>query len=125
MVNFQVHTINVVMMAMEPQAFHGCFDSSVAKIIEFVGKELHGDLTEEKKVAAIIKKTPEAKKTVSFSLLEMLTTRISKALVCDVISGLLKTSVAAKSRFDALQKLRKAIKSVQVNSNLGALHCFY
>ena len=125
MVNFQVHTINVVMMAMELQAFHGCFDSSVAKIIEFVGKELHGDLTEEKKVAAIIKKTPEAKKTVSFSLLEMLTTRISKALVCDVISGLLKTSVAAKSRFDALQKLRKAIKSVQVNSNLGALHRFY
>jgi hypothetical protein len=102
------------MMAMEPQAFHGCFDSSVKKIIEFVGKELYGELTEEKKVAAIVKKTPEASKTVSFSLLELLTTRLSKNLVCDVISGLLNTAVAAKSAFDALQKLRKAIKSVQI-----------
>ena len=109
----KVHTINTVMMAMEPQASLGCFDSSLSKILEFVGKELFGDLTEEKKVAAIIKKTPEAAKTVAFSLLELLSSHMSKNLVCDTISGLLKTAVAAKSAFEALQKLRKAIKSVQ------------
>ena len=76
----KVHTINTVMMAMEPQASLGCFDSSLSKILEFVGKELFGDLTEEKKVAAIIKKTPEAAKTVAFSLLELLSSHMSKNL---------------------------------------------
>jgi hypothetical protein len=98
---------------MESQAFHGCYDSSMPKILAFVGKELFGDLTEEKKVAAIIKKTPEASKVVGFSLLESLATRMSKALVCEVITGLLNIAVSAKSTFEALQKLRKAIKSLQ------------
>jgi hypothetical protein len=101
------------MLAMEPHAFHGCFDSSIPKILEFVGKELFGSLTEEKKVSAIVKKTPEAMKVVGYSMLESLASRMSKSLVCDVISGLLNTAVSAKSIFDALQKLRKAIKSIQ------------
>ena len=101
------------MLAMEPYAFHGCYDSSIPKILEFVGKELFGCLTEEKKVAAIVKKTPEASKVVGFSLLESLASRMSKSLVCDVITGLLNQAATAKSTFDALQKLRRAIKSVQ------------
>jgi hypothetical protein len=110
------------MLAMEPQAFHGCYDSSIPKILEFVGKELFGCLTEEKKVAAIIKKTPEASKVVGYSLLEALASRMSKSLVCDMLTGLLTQAVTAKSTFDALQKLRRAIKSVQTglgrNKNL-------
>lgn len=114
---YQVHilvfSINTVMNAMESQTFPGCYDSSVPKILEFVSKELFGSLVEEKKVAAIVKKTPEAAKVVGYSILETLATKMSKSLVCDVLLKLFNSYSGSKATFDSLQKLRRAVRSVQ------------
>jgi len=101
------------MVAMEPHAFSGCYDSSVPKIIEFVAKELFGDLKEEKKIAAIISKTPEAAKTVSFSILENLSSLVSKSVVCDLLTKIFVMFSTSKATFESVEKLRKAVKAVQ------------
>ncbi len=102
---------------MEPQAFPGCYDSSIPKIVGFVGKELFGELKEEKKVAAIVSKTPEAAKTVSFLILENLATLVSKSVVCDLLTKLFEVFATSKATFELTEKLRKAVKAVQTGLN--------
>ena len=45
------------------------FDTSVDKILTMVESELFGNLLEEKKVAALVRATAEAKKVISYGLL--------------------------------------------------------
>ena len=48
---------------------NGTLDLAVEPVMEMVNDELFSNLMEEKKVAALVKKTPEANKTVSFNML--------------------------------------------------------
>ena len=57
--------------------------------MDMVNDELFSNLMEEKKVAAIVKKTPEASKTVSYGMLELLASRMSKAMLGPMLSQLL------------------------------------
>ncbi len=105
------------MTAMESQAFPGCYDTSITKIGGFVGKELFSDLKEEKKIAAIVNKTPEAAKTVSFHLLESLATLVSKSVVCDLLTKLFEVFSMSKATFESTEKLRKSVKAIQTGLN--------
>lgn len=129
---YQVHvllfTVNAVMDAMAPRHFRSCFDGSVERLLDLVGNELFGSNTrsaaisrkgaqtmaEEKKVKAIVGKTPEAAKTVSYPLLEKLGLLVSKNYVLDILGLLIGgASSSGLLTFEGLQKLRRAIKSFQ------------
>ena len=62
---------------------------AIEPIMDMVNDELFSNLMEEKKVAAIVKKTPEASKTVSYGMLELLASRMSKAMLGPMLSQLL------------------------------------
>ena len=67
----------------------GCLDEAINPIMEMVNDELFSNLMEEKKVAAIVKKTAEASKTVSYNMLELLASRMSKASIGPMLTQLL------------------------------------
>ena len=67
----------------------GCLDEAIGPIMEMVNDELFSNLMEEKKVAAIVKKTAEASKTVSYNMLELLASRMSKASIGPMLTQLL------------------------------------
>ena len=67
----------------------GCLDEAINPIMEMVNDELFSNLMEEKKVAAIVKKTSEASKTVSYNMLELLASRMSKASIGPMLTQLL------------------------------------
>ena len=67
----------------------GCLDVAIEPIMDMVNDELFSNLMEEKKVAAIVKKTAEASKTVSYNMLELLSSRMSKAMLGPMLSQLL------------------------------------
>ena len=137
---YQLHillfTINAVMNAMtedlnnqeieeisiaETNSMVGAFDNSLNKIMRLIGDELFGNLLEEKRVAALVKKTPEASKVTSYGLLEKLGSFASKGNVGRILSSLLASNTTYKyirsssstSSYESLQKLRKAVKSFQ------------
>ena len=133
---YQLHillfTINAVMNSMteesEIQATQdasndnvGAFDDSLDKIMDLIGNELFGNILEEKRVAALVKKTPEASKTISFGLLEKLGCFTSKGNIGKILNSLLAsntthkyiTSSTSTSSYESLQKLRRAVKSFQ------------
>merc|ERR1719412_900957 len=99
----------------------GVFDDSLNKIMNLIGNELFGNILEEKRVAALVKKTPEASKTVSFALLEKLGSFASKGNIGLILSTLLASNTTHKyirsssstSSYESLQKLRKAVRSFQ------------
>ena len=64
-----------------------------------VNDELFSNLMEEKKVAALVKKTAEAKKTVSYHMLELLSLHMSKTMVGPMLTTLLKC-VKSSSNFE-------------------------
>jgi hypothetical protein len=90
--------------------------------MNLVGNELFGNILEEKRVAALVKKTPEASKTVSFGLLEKLGSFASKGNIGKILSTLLASNTTHKyirsssstSSYESLQKLRKAVRSFQI-----------
>ena len=133
---YQLHillfTINAVMNSMTEDVEHqsietfssdriGAFDDSLPKLMDLIGNELFGNILEEKRVAALVKKTPEASKTISFGLLEKLGCFTSKGNISKILNSLLAsntthkyiTSSTSTSSYDSLQKLRKAVKSFQ------------
>ena len=133
---YQLHillfTINAIMNAMTEEAENdstksspdeniGAYDDSLGKLMELVGNELFGNIQEEKRVAALVKKTPEASKTISFGLLEKLGCFTSKGNISKVLYCLLASNTTHKyissststSSYESLQKLRKAVKSFQ------------
>ena len=99
----------------------GAFDSSLHKLMALIGNEMFGNILEEKRVAALVKKTPEAAKTISFGLLEKLGAFSSKGNIAKILGLLLAsntthkyiTSSTSTSSYESLQKLRKAVKSFQ------------
>ena len=100
----------------------GAFNESLDKIMHLIGNELFGNILEEKRVAALVKKTPEASKTVSFGLLEKLGSYASKGNIGPILSTLLASNTTHKyirsssstSSYESLQKLRKALRSFQM-----------
>ena len=66
------------------------FDTSMDKILTMIESELFGNLLEEKKIAALVKATAEAKKIISYGLLERLGAHISKSMVVDVVNHLIR-----------------------------------
>ena len=75
-------------------------DLVVEPVLEMVNDELFSNLMEEKKVAALVKKTAEAKKTVSYHMLELLSLHMSKSMVGPMLTKLLK-SVKMSSSFES------------------------
>ena len=75
----------------------GCLDEAIGPIMEMVNDELFSNLMEEKKVAAIVKKTAEASKTVSYNMLELLASRMSKASIGPMLTQLLGNSTLLHS----------------------------
>jgi hypothetical protein len=100
----------------------GVFNDSLDKIMNLVGNELFGNILEEKRVAALVKKTPEASKTVSFGVLEKLGSFASKGNIGKILGALLASNTTHKyirsssstSSYESLQKLRKAVRSFQI-----------
>lgn len=90
---------------------HEAIDVVVNPILEMVNNELFATLNEEKKVSALVKKTAEAKKVVSYHMLELLALHISKTMVGPMLTQLLNF-VKGSSSFESGQKISKAGKSI-------------
>lgn len=67
--------------------------------------ELFTDFAKEKKVAAILKKTPEAKTISSFNLLSIVASHVGKEFVNDILQALYPFRTSA----EIVQKIRRAI----------------
>ena len=83
-----------------PPSPNEAIDLVVEPVLEMVNDELFSNLMEEKKVAALVKKTAEAKKTVSYHMLELLSLHMSKSMVGPMLTKLLK-SVKMSSSFES------------------------
>ena len=89
---------------------------------DLIGNELFGNIFEEKRVAALVKKTPEASKVISFGLLEKLGSFCSKGNIGQILGSLFNSnnthkyirSSTSTSSYESLQKLRKGVKSFQL-----------
>ena len=112
-VHILVYTTHSILSAIiakcEPNE---AIDVVVEPILEMVNNELFSNLMEEKKVAALVKKTAEAKKTVSYHMLELLALHMSKAMVGPMLTQLLNFVKISKSTFESGQKISKAGKSI-------------
>ena len=101
----------------------GCLDEAIGPIMEMVNDELFSNLMEEKKVAAIVKKTAEASKTVSYNMLELLASRMSKASIGPMLTQLLGKLLKSLCGFYCVvgifcvcSKVEKILKVVWIQS---------
>ncbi len=86
-------------------------DLSIQPVMAMVNDELFANLNEEKKVAALLKKTMEANKTVSFNMLELLASHMSKSMLGPMLGQLLGY-VKRMASFESGQKLKRAFKAI-------------
>ena len=101
---YQVHILVYTTHAILSTVVNKCppneaIDVVVEPVLEMVNNELFSNLMEEKKVAALVKKTAEAKKTVSYHMLELLSLHMSKTMVGPMLTTLLKC-VKSSSNFE-------------------------
>ena len=121
-VNAVVNAVVNALVNAETPSKGVLFDSSVGKMLVWIESELFGNLLEEKRIAALVRQTQEARKTISFNLLETLGAHVSKSMIVDVVDHLVTASVAkrrssesqATSGYEITEKLRKAVKAFQV-----------
>ena len=102
---YQVHILVYTTHAILSTVVNKCppneaIDVVVEPVLEMVNNELFSNLMEEKKVAALVKKTAEAKKTVSYHMLELLSLHMSKTMVGPMLTKLLKF-VKSSSSFES------------------------
>lgn len=114
-VHILVYTTHAVLGAMlakhKATTEAGGIDVAIGPVMHMVNDELFANLMEEKKIAALVKKTAEAKKTVSYHMLELLATHMSKSMLASMLNSLLK-SYMTSNNFEAGQKVNKAMRSI-------------
>ena len=96
-IHYGIYKIFCFLLLLPPNE---AIDLVVEPVLEMVNDELFSNLMEEKKVAALVKKTAEAKKTVSYHMLELLSLHMSKSMVGPMLTKLLK-SVKMSSSFES------------------------
>lgn len=99
---FQIHVLNYTIHSVLEKIplSYGDLDNSVHELVECCIQEIFGKVSEDKEIAQILAKTPEAKKTKSYDTLLIIAKHISAAKLQDLINpikDLLSTTTDSKS----------------------------
>ncbi len=82
------------------------------KVIDNVTLELFSDFSKEKKIEAILKKTPEAKRESGYHVLRLMASAVAKDDLLGLLEPFLTPRAHGEQSHETLQKCRKAAQSV-------------
>lgn len=110
---FQVHVLNYsIHSVLEKMPLkYGDLDNSVHELVECCTQEIFGKVSEDKEVAQILAKTPEAKKTKSYDTL-MITASYISAVKLDKLITPIKELLSTSTDPKAVSKLSVCIQRV-------------
>ncbi len=111
-VHVRIHALAYVLNGMRASLTPDIVSTLLEKALENVSTELFSDFTREKKVEAILKKTPEAKKESGYHVLRLLSSAVSKGDLLALLAPFLLPRAHGEQSQETLDKCRKAALAV-------------
>jgi hypothetical protein len=111
-----VYTISYIVFALKKDLDEKAVKAVLPKVLHYVALELFSDLTKEKKIKEITKKTPEASKISSFPLLQILSSAAGKDTLKDLVQPFANPR-AGNANVEKVQKMKQALTSVLAGLN--------
>lgn len=110
---FQIHVLTYTIHSILDQSklTYGDLDHSVNDLVELSMKEIFGAASEDKEIAQILAKTPEAKKTKGYDTLRILSSSISDEKLSDLMSSI-KESLKTSNDSKKVNKLSVCIEKI-------------
>ncbi len=111
-VHVRINTLAYVLNGMQAKLEPGIVSPLLEKTIESIMLEIFSDFSKEKKVQAILKKTPEAKRESGFHVLRLLAGAVAKEDLLGLVEPFVVPRAHGEQSHETLQKCRKATQSV-------------